>query len=445
MKKAILLMTLLLGVFIYAQEDPREINTEFKELMDATFESLEKNRVPHGILLDFGMEFTNVPAFNGTLTDSTYTDATTLRQIYNTLLMSRIVEDERSFVTPEQFSKNWQNNRSSGHIALSGMYYKYSTFAKDAYPERLHFEGDQFMDKYEGEIWLDPCKEKQTFAIAPPIIWYKGLSFDVLLPQEIFYSNTTEDIAYIEADFDDGQGYRELPFDEAVAVQYEEEGNKIWKYRVVLNNDEVLYAQSKIKIIAGLERKAWSSGIQSGHSIYTQEITATTAYLGQYGKVTLTIDLANPSASGWVTLVVDVSHPGCGSVSIERTIYIGTPLVTGVEEVSVAQTGHTSPFSPDGNCSELGLKLNFAPSFANIEDMEWEKVTTNYQWSQNLPENSNQYVVIAPQCNGPIKFKVRMKNSCGWSDWQELEYNITECQFNCSSNDGSIYSDIFVI
>jgi len=297
-------MTLLLGVFIYAQEHHHEINTEFKELMDATFVSLEKNRVPHGILLDFGMEFTNVQAFNGMLTDSTYTDATTLKQIYNTLLMSRIVEDEQSFVTPEQFSQNWQNNRSSEHIALSGIYYKYSAFAEDAYPERLHYEGGQFADKYEGETWLDPYEEKQTFAVAPPILWYKGLSFDVLLPQEIFYSNTTEDIAYIEADFDDGQGYRELPFNEAITVQYEEEGNKIWKYRVVLNNEEVLYAQSKIKIIAGLERKAWSSGIQSGHSIYTQEITATTAYLGEYGKVTLTIDLANPSAGIQKPLIV---------------------------------------------------------------------------------------------------------------------------------------------
>src|SRR5690554_8153314 len=113
MKKTFFLLTLLLGLVSYTQEDDREINTEFKELMDTTFESLEKDRVPHGILLDFGMEFTNVPAFNGTLTDSTYTDATTLKQIYNTLLMSRIVSEEQTFVTPEQFSQNWQDNRSS--------------------------------------------------------------------------------------------------------------------------------------------------------------------------------------------------------------------------------------------------------------------------------------------------------------------------------------------
>lgn len=234
-KGKLLFIVCLWSVFAFAQEDTREINTNFAEQINHVFQHIEKNRVPHGILLDFGMEFTNVPAFNGILTDSTYIDATALKQIYNTLLMSRITTEEHSFVAPEQFGQNWQNNRSSGHIALSGVYYRYSVFAEDAFPERLQYEEGQFSDKYEGETWLDPYEEKQTFALAPPILWHKDLSFDVLLPQEIFYSNTMEEIAYIEADFDDGQGYRALPFDKAVAVQYEEEGNKIWKYRIVLN------------------------------------------------------------------------------------------------------------------------------------------------------------------------------------------------------------------
>ncbi|MFY7939017.1 MAG: hypothetical protein ACOVOQ_16680 [Flavobacterium sp.] len=61
----------------------QEINTSFKTQMNTTFGNLDKNRVPHGILLDYGMEFTNVPQYNGTLTDSTYTDMTAMSQIYN--------------------------------------------------------------------------------------------------------------------------------------------------------------------------------------------------------------------------------------------------------------------------------------------------------------------------------------------------------------------------
>lgn len=151
--------------------------------------------------------------------------------------------------------------------------------------------------------------------------------------------------------------------------------------------------------------------------------------------------------SGWITLKVSINGGDCGNATVSRQVYVGSPRVESIEEVSVAQTGHTVPLAPFGSCDDVGLKLNFAPSFTNVQNMEWEKVTTNYQWSQGMPGNSNEYVVITPTCNGPIKFKVRMKNSCGWSDWQELEHSVTHCSSNCQSNPpgGSIDSGTFVI
>lgn len=101
MKKILINFLLLVSVSVFAQQ---EINTSFANQMDYMFGSLDKNKITHGILLDSGMEFTNVPAFNGTLTDSTYTDLTTLKQIYNTLLTSRIKNVTTGFVTPETFT-----------------------------------------------------------------------------------------------------------------------------------------------------------------------------------------------------------------------------------------------------------------------------------------------------------------------------------------------------
>jgi len=65
----------MLSLYGVAQQ---QINTEFKTKTLQVFQNLDKNRVPHGILLDFGMEFTNLQAFNGTLTDSTYTNSQTM-------------------------------------------------------------------------------------------------------------------------------------------------------------------------------------------------------------------------------------------------------------------------------------------------------------------------------------------------------------------------------
>ncbi|MBG6110284.1 hypothetical protein H4V97_002520 [Flavobacterium sp. CG_23.5] len=72
MKKiTFLLFAFLFSIFSNAQQD---INTTFATQMNTVFGSLDKTKIPHGILLDYGMEFTNVPAYNGTLTDSTYSD-----------------------------------------------------------------------------------------------------------------------------------------------------------------------------------------------------------------------------------------------------------------------------------------------------------------------------------------------------------------------------------
>ncbi|CAN1546166.1 hypothetical protein MCETHM1_01965 [Flavobacteriaceae bacterium] len=92
----LLILCLLFLNFLFAQQVN---NTEFKTKTLQVFQNLDKNRIPHGILLDFGMEFTNLQAFNGTLTDSTYTTSQTVNDIYKTLLMYRVREANISINT----------------------------------------------------------------------------------------------------------------------------------------------------------------------------------------------------------------------------------------------------------------------------------------------------------------------------------------------------------
>ena len=130
MKKITLLLCfIIVSQFSFAQQD---INTSFASQMTTMFSPLNKNYVPHGILLDYGMEFTNVPAFNGTLTDSTFTNLAILKQIYNTLLTSRIRDVSTGFVTPQNFDIRLKNNRETNVIALSGLYFRYAQFTNNA-------------------------------------------------------------------------------------------------------------------------------------------------------------------------------------------------------------------------------------------------------------------------------------------------------------------------
>jgi hypothetical protein len=57
-----ILKLLIFGVFINTAFAQQTINNEFKTKTLQVFQNLDKNRVPHGILLDFGMEFTNLDA-----------------------------------------------------------------------------------------------------------------------------------------------------------------------------------------------------------------------------------------------------------------------------------------------------------------------------------------------------------------------------------------------
>ena len=84
----------------------QEISREYAQQANAMFAPLNKNLVPHGILLDFGMEFTNLKAYDGRLTDSTIVDAPALKNIYNTLFSSRIINTTKGFINPNSCVSN---------------------------------------------------------------------------------------------------------------------------------------------------------------------------------------------------------------------------------------------------------------------------------------------------------------------------------------------------
>ena len=155
----------------------------------------------------------------------------------------------------------------------------------------------------------------------------------------------------------------------------------------------------------------------------------------------VTITKSPFNSGGWVTLSADVNSTKCGNTTLEKRIYVGVPTFDSIEAVNTLETGLTDPIAPIGSCDDFGFKLNIAPSNQEILEVQWEKVTTNYEWNHA----DDEYVIITPACNEPIEFKVRFRNNCGWSAWKTIEYNITECSSNCSSQSGNITSDDFII
>ncbi|WP_299108884.1 T9SS type A sorting domain-containing protein [uncultured Tenacibaculum sp.] len=251
MKRILLWLGLVLYTTLATSQE--EINTTFATQMNTMFGQLNKNKVPNGILLDMAMEFTDVPAFNGTLSSQNYVSAKRYKEIYKTLLMGRINNVSFGFVSPDVLDQQWFNERSDSHIALAGLYFNYSRFVNNATTSgKLTYSNGKFYDKYINGVWQNPYQTLKTFAMTTPIQVYTGLQLKVKLPQSILYSNSASEIQKIEADFNDGNGYRILPFNQLISVNYSQEGNKIWKYKLTLANGQVLYSHSKIIIKEGI-------------------------------------------------------------------------------------------------------------------------------------------------------------------------------------------------
>lgn len=150
--------------------------------------------------------------------------------------------------------------------------------------------------------------------MAPAIEQYDQLSFQVKLPAELFYSNQNSEISSIAIDFDNGLGYQAITMEQIVPVAYTTTGMKTWKYKLTLNNGTSLYNQSQIQIgnddgtfinipippppgcnTCRSSTTATLSCNSSGN-LCVGSITASTTYLGKYGKVKITVDYAgNPS------------------------------------------------------------------------------------------------------------------------------------------------------
>jgi len=69
------------------------VDNQWKNAINPTFQNLDKTKIQSGMLLDYAMEFTDVTAYNGVLTDTTYVNANVLGDIYKTLFMSKVVTD----------------------------------------------------------------------------------------------------------------------------------------------------------------------------------------------------------------------------------------------------------------------------------------------------------------------------------------------------------------
>ena len=243
LKNGFTLITLLVICTISGQT----INTTFKTQINAKLAGLDKTKVPNKLLINQAMEFAEFSDYNGVITATNWATKGKFTSIYNTLLMSR-VQTEASLVSPTVFKTNWDNLRAENKIVLSGLYYKYSKFKPNAFPNFLVNNAGVVTDKYVSGVWQNPYEDKQVFAVATPILIYKNLSLQVTLPASLWYTNQASAVQSIAIDFGNGSGYLPMTLGQVRTINYATAGIYEWKYKLTLTNSQILYSHSKLNI-----------------------------------------------------------------------------------------------------------------------------------------------------------------------------------------------------
>ena len=128
-----------------------------------------------------------------------------------------------------------------------------------------------------------------------------------------------------------------------------------------------------------------------------------------------------------------------------KQVWVGTLKHHNTTEINSSyQQAVISPYPMD-NCDIVGFKVNFWPLNQQPLAYEWQKITTDVAWHRDFQTDNSNSVYVFPNCNKDFKFKVRVQNNCGWSEWFELNYAMNSCDNECPPPYNGIIGDNFVL
>ncbi len=241
--------TLLGFLMMFNYAKAHEVDTTYAARINYIFKFLDKSKIPTGILKDASLELAELNYYKGlSLQDSSIVVPENFRDIYITLATGQLGYLPSGILpNPNLVDSIWFAKRKPGQVTLAGLYYQYSRFADDA-PNKVTIVNDQIYDQYLNGVWQNPYKVEQAMAFSPADLEYKGLTFTLLLPAQLWLSNNKQQVSKIEVNMDDGLGYRQLSPNTGLPVVYADSGLKVLKFKIWLSNNTILQSHSVLHI-----------------------------------------------------------------------------------------------------------------------------------------------------------------------------------------------------
>jgi hypothetical protein len=220
----------------------------FSSRVKSIFQYVDSSPVTTGILLDCGVDFSNLDNFSGAtgLVDSNYVTPYTWRMLYASLQSSQF-NGQASFTplsTVNQTIKGYIGG--SQPIPLMLLSYNYQALRPDAISANLMYASNDQLFDTPGRT-QSPYLTKTVIGISPAVSTYTANNGYVsyLLPSNLMFSNNT--VSQILMDAGDGSGYQQVQPGQPLSVHYTSSGTKTLTYQITVNGAS-LYAHSYVDI-----------------------------------------------------------------------------------------------------------------------------------------------------------------------------------------------------
>lgn len=245
----LLICSMIFGLFTIQAQSTNYSYGELRHYLDQMFLYLNKNKVPTGILLDYGIDYVDLGDYNGrSLTDTTCVNISTYRDIMRTISSANV----RPFISYDYQLNNidlFENINNTDDINLSVMYYQYNTIKENALTDNLIVYDEErniVADVYNNGEWINPYDTNNIFAFVTNSTKHIGFAVNYTLPSIFLFKNAEFKEMYFDAG--DGNGYKRIGVGNHLSVTYNTEGVKTLKLSIITQDNELLEAQTRITI-----------------------------------------------------------------------------------------------------------------------------------------------------------------------------------------------------
>lgn len=303
-----------------------------------------------------------------------------------------------------------------GQIAVAGLFYQYAYLDRNALANnQITVSNNQYFDKFIGGVYQNPYLTGNTLGFAPATEVYMGKSFNILMTDSLWLSNSKTLVDHIEVDAADGLGYRTLTPNTPLPVNYADTGLKIWNFKLFLTNSTVLQSHTRLQVNADVYGQNVPPSTGGGGSLSTMGVVAGPPPPGStpasaFYYVTSSETYGGIHANGYATVLYAPGH-----TSIQKPLivvegydpghYTNPEILTGGYSLRQFNIETANSFTLDNTLhGTLGYDIIFVDYYLGADDIRRNALLVKevIRWVNSVKTTAEPNVVLGLSMGGIV-------------------------------------------